>query len=313
MLYDDVRAAVYRQKTLESRKSAYPTLSVKLWLEQIGLQGGKGKFMDAIEGDATKFMCAWSTKFQLKVMEANTGIMCMDSTHKTVKSLLPSRDNDMVYTSGFLFTILVRDRKTHSSVPIAFMICNSESIETLTSWLLWLKEDCGMNPSKFMVDCSVVESEAIARVFRRMDIYYCSFHVGQAWERKLRELHNVEDSNRMRGAMKAIRKAGTDEKRVEAMNNFEARFLPGAQALVNYLKKWMLPHKLEMWAIYMRQGHQEINTNNLVESWHKTLKSQEGAQSTCRRLDIHSARRRRRRLQDNVLQDRKRHAANQTP
>lgn len=42
-----------------------------------------------------------------------------------------------------------------------------------------------------MVDCSVTETETLKQVFPSLDIYYCIFHVGQAWERKLRELHNV--------------------------------------------------------------------------------------------------------------------------
>ncbi|KAF9344663.1 hypothetical protein BGX26_004058 [Mortierella sp. AD094] len=150
MLYDGVRAAVYRQKKQESRKSAHPVLSVKLWIEQIESQGGKGISMDSVAGDSTKFMCAWSTKFQLM----------------------------------------------------------------------------------------------------------------------------VEDSNKMRYPMNAIRKADSDDSRREAMHNFRAQFLPNAETLINYLDKWMQPHKLAKWAIYMREGHQQINTNNLVESWHKTLKEQ---------------------------------------
>lgn len=62
---------------------------------------------------------------------------------------------------------------------------------TLSTWLTWVKDHCGLNPSKFMVDCSQTETEALLMSFRTLDIYYCSFHVAQAWERKAKEFHGV--------------------------------------------------------------------------------------------------------------------------
>lgn len=62
-----------------------------------------------------------------KVMGDSTKIVCMDSTHKTVKSLKPDPKNDKRFASAYLFTLLVKDVKTQLGVPIAFMVCNSES------------------------------------------------------------------------------------------------------------------------------------------------------------------------------------------
>lgn len=64
-------------------------------------------------------------------MKDNATIVCMDSTHKAVKSLKPSAENDKVFTSAYLFTILVKDRKVQTGIPIAFMVCNSESTKSL--------------------------------------------------------------------------------------------------------------------------------------------------------------------------------------
>jgi len=61
-------------------------------------------------------------------MKDNDTISCMDSTHKTVKSLKPSKDKDKVFASAYLFTILVKDRNVQRGIPIAFMICSSESM-----------------------------------------------------------------------------------------------------------------------------------------------------------------------------------------
>ncbi|KAG0195507.1 hypothetical protein BGX28_001241, partial [Mortierella sp. GBA30] len=119
-----------------------------------------------------------------KVMGENNKIVCMDSTHKTVKSLKPDPKNEKTFASAYLFTLLVKDVRTQIGVPIGFMVCNSESTDILRTWLTWVKEECGLLPSKFMVDCSVVETEALKQVFRSLEIYYCKFHVGQAWERK---------------------------------------------------------------------------------------------------------------------------------
>lgn len=66
MLYDDVRKVVYRQRMQRSRKSAHPTLSVQLWIEQIQEEGGKGMFEDQVADNPNHYLFAWCTKFQLK-------------------------------------------------------------------------------------------------------------------------------------------------------------------------------------------------------------------------------------------------------
>jgi hypothetical protein len=57
----------------------------------------------------------------------------------------------------------------------------------IVRWLKWLKTDCGLRTEKFMVDCSVTESAAIVKAFPGSSIYYCHFHVGQLWEKRLKQ------------------------------------------------------------------------------------------------------------------------------
>ncbi|KAF9536271.1 hypothetical protein EC957_011755, partial [Mortierella hygrophila] len=142
MHYGGVRTAAYRHKIADSRKHDDATASVKLWLDSIQQEGGKSMFMDGI-------------------MANNKGIVCMDSTHRTVKSLRPDPNNPKANGTAYLFTILVKDRQSRSGIPIAFMVCNSESIMLLRKWLTWLKTDCGLQATKFMVDCSVAETETL--------------------------------------------------------------------------------------------------------------------------------------------------------
>ena len=52
----------------------------------------------------------------------------MDSTHKVVRSMRPAEtETKKVFTSAYLYTILVKDQNVQRGIPIAFMICNSES------------------------------------------------------------------------------------------------------------------------------------------------------------------------------------------
>ncbi|KAI7832858.1 hypothetical protein BC939DRAFT_9182 [Gamsiella multidivaricata] len=151
------------------------------------------------------------------------------------------------------------------------MVCNSESTDVLRTWLTWVKDECGLNPSKFMIDCSVVETEALKQTFRSLDIYYCKFHVGQAWERKMRDLHSVAESDAMRKSLNGILNALSDEDRGLKWKAFTTNFSPSADAFITYLEKWMEPTRLAKWALYLRSDCQHNDTNNLVENWHKTL------------------------------------------
>ncbi|KAK3804606.1 MAG: hypothetical protein JOS17DRAFT_670160, partial [Linnemannia elongata] len=148
----------------------------------------------------------------------------------------------------------------------------------LRKWLIWLKDECKLKATKFMVDCSVAETEALDQSFRAHDVYYCSFHVGQAWERRMRLHHDVSKEVKtcadMRGPLNAIRSASSEVDLQVKWNTFQNLF-PFATKLITYLEKqWMVPKKLAKWVLYFRENYQHTNTNNLVESWHKTLKRQ---------------------------------------
>ncbi|KAF9342406.1 hypothetical protein BGX34_008215, partial [Mortierella sp. NVP85] len=96
-------------------------------MKQIQDAGGKAFFQDYIDGDQKSFIVAWCTAFQLRVMEQNRLIACMDSTHKVVRSLRPDEKIKNTFTSAYLYTILVKDRDVQRGIPVAYMICNSES------------------------------------------------------------------------------------------------------------------------------------------------------------------------------------------
>ncbi|KAF9934067.1 hypothetical protein BGZ67_004024 [Mortierella alpina] len=166
----------------------------------------------------------------------------------------------------------MKDKFVLKGIPIAFMICNSESQYILVKWLRWLKSDCNLRADKFMADCSVTETEAILKAFPGSLIYYCHFHVGQLWEHHLKKSHSARQVNEMRPLLNQVRNADTEEELQNSWQMFTTTF-PAAQTLIKYIEKnWMPETQKQRWVKFARQDYQHIDTNNLVESWHKTLK-----------------------------------------
>ncbi|KAG0075164.1 hypothetical protein BGZ93_004301, partial [Podila epicladia] len=80
--------------------------SVKSWFKKIEEEGGKTMF---------------------NVMAENKTIYCMDSTHKTFKDIEPIKEGNKVHKSGYLFTLLIKDKDIKRGIPVAFLACKSES------------------------------------------------------------------------------------------------------------------------------------------------------------------------------------------
>ncbi|KAF8906390.1 hypothetical protein BGZ58_006294, partial [Dissophora ornata] len=119
-------------------------------------------------------------------------------------------------------------------------------------WLTWLKNDCGLKMSKFMVDCSVVESEALKQVFPNAAIYYCLFHVGQNWEKRLKKC-SAKESDAMRPDLNKVRAASSQEELTTLWNAFKNKF-PQACSVITYIEKnWMTAEKIPKWASFVRQ------------------------------------------------------------
>ncbi|KAI7832493.1 hypothetical protein BC939DRAFT_105364 [Gamsiella multidivaricata] len=73
--YDDVRSAMYRHRTLAYKKNYDVSLSVKLWMDTIRKEGGKSLFdEDVAKLDGKNYMIAWSSSFQIKIMQDNANI-----------------------------------------------------------------------------------------------------------------------------------------------------------------------------------------------------------------------------------------------
>ncbi|KAI8603671.1 hypothetical protein EDD21DRAFT_20127 [Dissophora ornata] len=122
--YKDVENLLYRQRLKEAAKDNNIITSVRLWIEEIKMKGGKGNIWE--DGDVKSYIVAWCTSFQLKIMQRNDVIACMDSTHGVIKSLMPDKTRK-VRNGTAMFTILVKDLILQKGIPIAHMTCSTES------------------------------------------------------------------------------------------------------------------------------------------------------------------------------------------
>ncbi|KAF9918825.1 hypothetical protein FBU30_011265 [Linnemannia zychae] len=93
----------------------------------------------------------------------------------------------------------------------------------------------------------------------------------QIWERRLKSM-GVKESRIMRPRLNAIRKAVTFDEQQCHWELFQSDF-SSAQKLIKYLRGWFTVEELPRWAVFHRKHLFDINTNNLLESWHHTLKN----------------------------------------
>ncbi|KAI8357387.1 hypothetical protein B0O80DRAFT_496160 [Mortierella sp. GBAus27b] len=82
----------------------------------------------------------------------------------------------------------------------------------------------------------------------------------------------LKDHDKMRPLLKAMRTASSEEQLNSLWSHFKAQF-PRAKKFIAFIEKsWMTSEKKSKWTVFVRENYQHIDTNNLVESWHKTLK-----------------------------------------
>ncbi|KAF9169588.1 hypothetical protein BGX20_010107 [Mortierella sp. AD010] len=247
--YQRVRTALNSNRLTKYQKDKDVHTSVKHWIKQIQAVQGKAFFDSAPKAHVDDFLVGWCTSFQLQIIADNHDIYCMDSTHKTVKSIKKALSDEgrTTFKSAYLFTLLVKDRTVKKGIPVSFMISSSESRYLIQAWLRWLKYECGLRTSAFMVDCAKTESEAISSVFPHSRIFYCDFHVAQLWEKHLKQKTSAHKNREMRPLLKLVRTAPTAMDQQHLWESFKLRF-PEAIPLINYIEKNWLEEHLERWA-----------------------------------------------------------------
>ncbi|KAG1040313.1 hypothetical protein G6F43_012307 [Rhizopus delemar] len=170
---------------------------------------------------------------------------CIDSTHKTCKSLNNPAEN------SYLFTIVVRSPITNKGVPVCFFITDREVLSTLEQWLTWLKSTFTLKIKKIMIDCSPTEIGAIRSVFGDVvQVLLCHWHIKRAWETHIKKDIKVDkatkQSENVRSAVRASLNSMMYAKSCEefdlAVSLFNVKYKEYT-SFVDYFNKLWVPKK----------------------------------------------------------------------
>lgn len=92
----------------------------------------------------------------------------------------------------YLFSIVVKNLETGFGIPVAFFLTKMATTKPIMEWLTKLKEKMEslynneFVPVAVVTDKGPVEPKAILQVWPlHVHIFYCSWHILQAWERRL--------------------------------------------------------------------------------------------------------------------------------
>ncbi|KAG1046890.1 hypothetical protein G6F43_010640 [Rhizopus delemar] len=153
--YKDAKNFIDARIAHLTRKHSNDKESIKLWVDTLKQEG----FFSLLRfHENGHFLLSWVSPWQKKFLE-EAEEWCIDSTHKTCKSLNNPAEN------SYLFTIVVRSPITNKGVPVCFFITDREVLSTLEQWLTWLKSTFTLKLKKIMIDCSPTEIGAIRSVF----------------------------------------------------------------------------------------------------------------------------------------------------
>ncbi|CEG82401.1 hypothetical protein RMATCC62417_16475 [Rhizopus microsporus] len=172
--YQDVKNIINAHMNKLSRKSCHDKHSCEKWIKYLEEEKNCSTLFRTHENGP--FLISWVSDWQKKFLE-EAEECCIDSTHKTCKSITDS-SND-----SYLFTIVVHNYTTNRGLPVCFFITNMKTIPTLHQWLTWIKTNFSLNVKRVMIDCSSAETAAIRDAFEgSVQILLCHWHIKRAWE-----------------------------------------------------------------------------------------------------------------------------------
>ncbi|KAM9915069.1 hypothetical protein OXX69_000036 [Metschnikowia pulcherrima] len=121
------------------------------------------------------FMSAW----QRDVLRQNPRMFHVDSTHKA--SFRPRDDGEDAY----LFTICVKNQRTGSVAPCAFMLTNASTAPVIADFLYKVQVFTGVIPTQAATDCDEAGTALRAMWGPFIPIMYCRFHLEKAFTEQL--------------------------------------------------------------------------------------------------------------------------------
>lgn len=240
----------------EARKFAYnPVLVFKPQGEKAAIVGE----VDDLCEDS--FLLGLQTEYQRDMMQKfGNNCICMDATHGTT-----------VY-DFFLVTVMVLD-DYGEGIPVAWAITNSEDTSSLVQFLKPLREQVGeIHPTIFMSDDAEQFFTSWCGVFGLgAKKLLCSWHVDRAWRNAIHE--HVPDKQLKLEVYHMLRLLLL-ELSIEKFHLLLPQVLTFFQERCTRFYEYMTrtyTNRVSQWAACYRVNTQ-INTNMMVEAFHRVLK-----------------------------------------
>ncbi|CAG8486038.1 15948_t:CDS:2 [Dentiscutata heterogama] len=194
-------------------------------------------------------------------------VILLDATHGTNKN------------KNLLYTLLSPDPKTGKGVTIAHLLSSHKNFESVHHWLysLCAQVPDWQGPAAFLVDCDLAQIKALHVVFPESRVLLCWWHIARAWRENLGKAY--KDKASIIG-----RKLNQNEKKLLGDELFaDLKYLMNIDD-INLVNEFLLNKTDEhsnvrgidkmMWikAYRTRIPYGNMDTTNMIESWHKRLK-----------------------------------------
>ncbi|KAG1501015.1 hypothetical protein G6F53_011179 [Rhizopus delemar] len=258
--YKDVKNLIDARIAYLTRNHSNDKESIKLWVDTLKQEG----FFSLIRfHENGPFLLSWVSFWQKKV-SPKAEEWCIDSTHKTCKSLNNPAEN------SYLFTAVVGSPITSKSVPVCFFITDHEVLSTSEQWLTSLKSTFTLKLKKIIIDCSLTEVGAIRSVFGdAVQVLLCHWYIKRAWETHIKKDIEVnkatEQSENVRSAVRTSLNSMMYAKSCEefdlSVSLFNLKYKENI-SFVDYFNKLWVPKK-QRWS--QAWPH--------IESYHNQIKS----------------------------------------
>ncbi|CAG8685783.1 8662_t:CDS:1, partial [Ambispora gerdemannii] len=176
------------------------------------------------------------------------------------------------------------------------LISEKKAGETLIFWLEAIKnQNQEWKPHTFLTNCDDAQQNAINAVFPNARILLCQWHVKNAWQKNKNKIkansnyfktqeENLNNNTLKRSKKQVAQKMALDELGTimqirdasQVQNKFVEYFTQwiafDEAEWIKYIKR-EYQGKCEKWIdAYRLYEHQEMNTTNFIESWHKKFK-----------------------------------------
>ena len=248
--------------------------SVRLIIQEMSTKNEVLLFEDQVEGNSKdEFVFCFSTLDQQQYVESNLiegskYLICMDSTH------------GISHYEGWQLTTLMVISNLNKGFPIAFMVSSTVNTAIVTKFLQSFKNRYGnINAEIFMSDDDSIYRNSWKTVMETENCptqyLLCSWHVDRAIRENMRKKlkASMQDKVNVYRLFRVLLDEPVKENFELKLKNF-LKYLEeaGYDDFRVYLQKYYLcDSRKQLWAKCFRPAA-SLNTNNHLESMHRTLK-----------------------------------------